>query len=187
MFDWVDLLETGRKAAGVDASLGSDGELFDAARSLEALRCAVDAAEGHVLAELDRRKSSVVEFGLTTGPWLAHDTQIPPCVARRRVKVAVRLSSLLSEVDAALTAGEISWDHARVIAEAANGRMGDIVASVQGQLLDLAVGGDVVDVAPADRFVASGEHAAAVTDRYRPALRRVSEPDLAAHVLEWAE
>ncbi len=53
MFDSTELAEQCRKAAGADVGLAGDDELCDAIRELAVARSALDAAEGHVLAELD--------------------------------------------------------------------------------------------------------------------------------------
>jgi hypothetical protein len=51
----VPLVEQGRKAAGVDVSLLSPDELVAGVLGLEEARRLLDAAEGHLLAELDKR------------------------------------------------------------------------------------------------------------------------------------
>ena len=139
VFDWDELTELTRKAAGVDARLGVDGELFTAVVALEQARRFVDAAEAHVLAEIDTRGAAEVEFGLVTSTWLAREAALPAAVAKARVRVAKQLRSHLGSVDERLSAGEISWEHARVIAGAAsNSRVTDDIVELQDELMDRA-------------------------------------------------
>ena len=140
MFDDATTEEPCPPGVRFDAAAVSDGELLAAAVALEAQRTAMDALEVAVLAELDRRGVCDREHGLTTGAWLARETRLPPGVARQRVKVATTLTVGLPEVAAALAAGQIGWDHARVLAGAAIPRLADTVAGLQRELLDLAAG-----------------------------------------------
>jgi hypothetical protein len=140
MFDHVALTEQGRKAAGVDASLLSDRELCEAALAFEEARRLVDAGEGHVLAELEKRSVCERDHGLSTGGWLAREAMLPSAVARTRVKVGVELSGRFSSVDEALIAGRISWEHARVIVAAANPRIVKKIADIQDHLVAAARG-----------------------------------------------
>ena len=55
MFDMLDLVGFCQKAAGVEVSFASDDELLAGVKALAAARAAFDAAELHVLGELDRR------------------------------------------------------------------------------------------------------------------------------------
>jgi hypothetical protein len=140
VFDMVALTEQGRKAAGTDASLLSDAELCDAALALEEQRRLTDAAQGHVLAELERRAVCERDHGLSTGGWLAREALLPSGVARARVKVGVALSDRFAQIDEALVEGRISWEHARVIERAANRRIADLLAQVQPELVAAAQG-----------------------------------------------
>ncbi len=138
MFDTVDLVERCGKLAGADAVLATDHELLAAAVDLEAARRRLDAAQAHVLAELHSRGTTLTEHGLPVGGWLAHSTGQSHATARRRVEVAVKLRRLLGAVDTALTDGRIGWDHARVIARAANPRNAASIAALQDDLIALA-------------------------------------------------
>jgi hypothetical protein len=133
-------VEQGRKAAGADVALLSDRELCEAALAFEEARRLVDAGEGHVLAELERRSVCERDHGLSTGGWLAREAMLPSAVARTRVKVGVELSGRFAGVDEALIAGRISWDHARVIVAAANPRIVKRIADIQDHLLAAAEG-----------------------------------------------
>jgi hypothetical protein len=140
MFDGVALVEQGRKAAGADASLLSRDELTAGVLALEEARRLVDAAEGHLLAELERQAVCEAEFGLSSGGWLAREAMLPSGVARTRVKVGVALSGRFAGVDQALVEGRVSWEHARVIVAAANPRIVDKIAAVQHELVAAAAG-----------------------------------------------
>jgi hypothetical protein len=60
--------------------------------------------------------------------------------ARARVQVARRLRDRFDMVDTALVDGRISWDHARVIDQAANPRVADEVAARQDEIIGWADG-----------------------------------------------
>lgn len=137
MFDAVELVGSAQKAAGWDVELASDDELLDAARALEQALRALDAATAHVAAALDGRGVTDVRFGHRTAQWLAAEFGLPRSDASRRVRVGRRLRAL-DQVDQALADGAISFEHARVLADAANPRMAHVVVGVQAQLLDLA-------------------------------------------------
>ena len=134
----VELAERSRKAAGFDPSFASDDELCQATVELEAARAAVEAAELHVLGELDARGTCEREFGLTTAAWLAERAHVARPGAVARVKVASKLRTSLPDVDAALSDGLISPDHARALADAANPRIADSVADHQVDLVAAA-------------------------------------------------
>jgi hypothetical protein len=140
MFDVVGLLETSGKAAGDDARLFADQELFDAAEGLERVRALLDAAEGHVLAELDARDATDVVFGMRTAPWLARQAKLPRPVARSRTRLATVLRTRLEQVDEALMDGRISVDHAVLADAAANPRVGKDIVDLQGELVAQAEG-----------------------------------------------
>ena len=135
MFEATELEEQTRKAAGADVALASDDELVAAVKSLEASRAMLEAAEAHVLGELDVRDVCGREFGSTLVNWLAHETKGDRGAIAARVKVAAALRWPLSEVDAALSDGRISFEHARVLVRAGNERVIDELADVQGEWL----------------------------------------------------
>jgi hypothetical protein len=93
---------------------------------------------GPCLAELHTRGVTDRDHGLRTGPWLARETHLPIPAASARVKAAVVLSTWFPHVLAALAAGRISWDHATVIARAANPRIAAQLAEHQTALIDAA-------------------------------------------------
>jgi hypothetical protein len=128
------------EAATADPAAAVDDDLLAAAVGLEAARCRLDAAQAHVLAELERRGTTARELGLHTGPWLAREAHLPVGAARERVRVAVKLATVLPGTDAALTDGRISWDHATVLARAANPRIAEDVAAIEDELVDAAAG-----------------------------------------------
>jgi hypothetical protein len=132
MFDSVDLVRQCQKAAGAEVSFASDDELLATTRHLAVARAAFDAAELHVLGELDRRGVCDREFGSTTATWVAHETHADPRTVKGRVQVAAKLHHPLSDVDDALVSGRIGFDHARVLATGANPRVAELVAAEQG-------------------------------------------------------
>lgn len=136
VFDAVDVEELNRKAAGADVGLATDAELCAAVRHLAVARAALDAAEAHVLAELDVRGVCDREFGSPTLWWVTTQTRASRSAVSGRLRLASALRRL-DVVDDALSDGSITVDHARVLADAAaNPRISDDVVDVQGELVD---------------------------------------------------
>ncbi len=105
---------------------------------LERARSAVDAAEAHALAELDRRRHTDIRLGATTSKWLAQHANLPAGVARARLSLANRLANDLTVVDEALVEGRIGVDHARVFAGAINERNLEAMSELIPDLVDAA-------------------------------------------------
>ncbi len=123
MFDTIELEELHRKAAGDDLALASDDELLAAATSMARARAAFDAAELHLLGELDARGVTDRDFGLKTASWVAHVTHGDRRVVACRLGVARKLRHCLGQVDHALSRGELSFEHVRAMSYAANPRI----------------------------------------------------------------
>ena len=132
---------TAAHAAGtLVAHVSADGLAVDVLSGvtlqLEATRRMLDAAEAHLLVELDDLKAVDRGLGLTTSRWLAREAGVPSGVARQRLAVARKLREELPEVDAAWTDGRIGFDHARVLAEAINDRNVALMRPMLGELID---------------------------------------------------
>jgi Domain of unknown function (DUF222) len=138
MFETMELADRCRKVAGTEVGFASDAELCAAAVELEAGLAALQAAQLHVLAELDAREVCDRQFGLPTASWLADRTHLPRAVASGRVRVATKLRRRLGRVDEALSDARITFDHARLLADAANPRVADRVADHQDQFIEHA-------------------------------------------------
>jgi len=126
--------------ASIPAGVLGDDELAAVTLGLEQARRFLDAAELACLGELDRRGTTEVRFGQRTVAWLAHEAKLPRSVAGARVRTArtVTGGGALAPVGDALARGEVGFDHARVLAGAANARNVDELAGVTGELCDLA-------------------------------------------------
>jgi hypothetical protein len=92
------------------------------------------------LAELDARKVTDIELGLSTRDWLAREAGLPSSVAGQQVRVARALRAPLDQVAEAMADGRLSWEQARVLAQACNPRISHKLAEIQGELIDLAQG-----------------------------------------------
>lgn len=112
----------------------TDDTLASASLALERARRSLDAAELACLGELDRRGTTQAQFGQRTAAWLANHAKLPRPVAAARVNTAKKLAGPLAPVGAALAEGAIGFDHARVIADAANPRIVDDIAAVTEEL-----------------------------------------------------
>ena len=124
--------------ASIPPAVLSDEALASATLALEQARRFLDAAELSWLAELDRRGTTDARFGQRTVAWLAHEAKLPRAVASARVGTAAKVASQLPEVGDALREGHIGFDHARVLADAANPRNVDGLAGVTAELCDAA-------------------------------------------------
>lgn len=128
-----------RTLAGTDAGELTSQDLRDLTTSIEQLRRCLDAADAHLLVQLDDRGITDLRSGLSTSKWLARTSALPMGVARRRLTVARRLAEL-PDVDAALSQGRIGYDHARVLTEVINERNLNAITPVLGDLIDAAPG-----------------------------------------------
>jgi hypothetical protein len=124
--------------ASVPASMLSDDALADAVVALESARRFLDGAALAWLGEVDRRGVTEVLFGQRSAAWLAHEAKLPRSVAAARVRTARKVTGALDGVGAALRDGVIGFDHARVLADAANARNVEELAGVTGELIDAA-------------------------------------------------
>ena len=124
--------------AATDVAGEDEQRLCDTVQALEVARRYLDAAEGHVLAELDARGVTDRSFGLRTPQWLAHVANLPSHVAKARVHTATKLRRALPDAERALAEGRIGFDHARVLADAANPRIEEPFAAAARDFCDAA-------------------------------------------------
>ena len=142
---WARLADVGLShLAHVDVEELDPSDLRDITLQLEHLRRFTDAAEAHLLAELDDRRVTDLLSGLTTSKWLAERARLPAGVARQRLVVAKKLAAMLPTVDEALSAGRLGFDHARVFADVVNDRnhaameplLDDLIAASAGTVFN---------------------------------------------------
>jgi hypothetical protein len=126
------------KAAVEDVSLLSNDELRALVLAVEGARASLDAVEGHALAELEARDGCDRDLGLSTVSWLCDRGRVPRRCAAARVRLANTLRRELDGVDVALGQGRIGFEHARVLADATNPRIAEVIAGVQDQLVAAA-------------------------------------------------
>jgi hypothetical protein len=138
MFGEVELGLVGRSIASADVVSATDDELCDATVALARLSSQVAAGLAHVLGELDARRVCDREHGLATHSWLAREAGVPQGVARSHLKTARVLRDALSDVDAAVTEGRLTFHHAKALADAVNPRVTDAVADLHPELIALA-------------------------------------------------
>jgi hypothetical protein len=116
----------------------TDEELMDAARSLERSRSLLDIFEGHVVAELEFRGSTLIDSGTRTSSFLADAGGRAKAECRQRVRQAVSLRSHFDVLDDAVAAGSISSAHAQAVVAASNPRILDQLKDLQPELIELA-------------------------------------------------
>ena len=136
--DLDPLLTALRSFAVWDSSASTEDELLRLAPQTEQLRRLLDSFSCHLLAELDSRGSTDSEDGMRTGPWLAHLAKLPIGPTKARVRVATKLRATLPQADTALAEGLISYEHAKVLAEACNPRIAESFAAVVPDLIQAA-------------------------------------------------
>ena len=140
MFDWRGYEEHTAKVAALDPTVGSDSDLCDAAVAIERARVLLDAAQGSVLAELDRRGVTDRDHGLHVNTWLSRAAGISRPTATARLRVGQALATDLPATREALGSGRVSWDHARVMADSINPRITEPFAEIEADLIALAEG-----------------------------------------------
>jgi hypothetical protein len=137
MFDMIEFREQAAKLADVDPSLVSDDELLTEVIDIEAVRSLLDVAESHRLAELEQRGVCDARFGHTTKAWLANTAGISHRVAGSRLRTARRLHHLPA-MDAAVTAGEVSFEHLSSLVASAGPRVLPRLEAVDDDVTALA-------------------------------------------------
>ncbi len=115
----------GEWATGLDTTTAGDDELMAAALLIERARRTLDAASARVLGELDARGATDLTEGLRTPRWLAHHAGLSAASAAARVKVGRALRRTLAGVAPLFDRGELSFDHAKALADACNPRIAD--------------------------------------------------------------
>ena len=180
----AELSAAARRVLDVDPDGLDDGVLVELAGELERAQRHLDAARCRLLGVLEARGATLEVSGHATGGWLGAEHGLSRVEAGRRVRVATRLRRDLPEVAAALAAGEITFEHARVIADLVNPRVRDLVVVLQPQLLALAEG------VRFERWAAQVRDLVAIADEdggHRPEsggsrLRMVDGPDGVLHL-----
>jgi len=137
--DFGELGVLARKAAGLGVRGLAEDDLLSMVEQVETAHRALDAAMAHALGELEARGTTDRRFGHHTKGWLGTTHGLHRTECARRMRVASVLRSLPA-VDAALSDGRITTDHARVIADAMNPRVVDLVIEIAELLVDMAQG-----------------------------------------------
>jgi len=119
--------------ASRDLSGLSDQERLAAVRTMWATAAMNESILGQLLAGLEADGVCDRDFGMGTAAWAAHETHGDRRVAATRVNVAMKLRGPLAETGAALARGDIGFEHARALADAANPRIVDLIAAEQGE------------------------------------------------------
>ena len=125
-------------AARFDLSEVDGSELRSVLASVVQMRRHLDAVEAHALAAVHSGDVTDRAEGLATTAWLSREAGVSLRAARQRLSVALQLQRWLPDVDAALAEGGVSWEHARVLAEATNDRNAEAMAQASGLFIELA-------------------------------------------------
>ncbi len=174
----LDPLGTVHQAVDALVETVADGGVRDLSHDeLTALTAAVrreqarlDAVLMEAAGEVDARGSYALDGALTAGAWLRMTARLTPGEASATVRTArVLRSGALPQVRAALGAGEVSGEHARVIARAVTDAPAGAVALIEPEALHAARTADVRATAAVMRAFA---HALDPDTADRAALRR---------------
>lgn len=138
MFDTAPLIEMSRAAAGVDVRGEPDDALLEAAVALQQTINLAQAAQAHVLAELDARGVCDRDHGLQTTSWVTRETGCARGPVRSRMIVGRSLRNHFDQVDDAIVDGRLGFDHAKTLCDSANPRVVDLLAGAQDQIIALA-------------------------------------------------
>ena len=138
MFDSVVLTDMGRRLAGVDTRCCDDTELLDAAVGLSRLISSAQAAQAHVLAELDVRGTTDRDHGMKTTSWVARESGAARAPLTARLRVGRSLRHHFDRIDDALCDGRLGFDHAKALCDADNPRITDVLAAAQDEIIALA-------------------------------------------------
>ncbi len=125
-----------RDATGLPLFGLGDAELRDLCRDVTSVASTLAAIEGILLAQAETRDVAAEVGATSTANWLAHEKKLTRKDAHRRVKLARDLETFAATT-AALAAGEVMVEQARVICEAV-ARLDEIPEDlVAGRDLDL--------------------------------------------------
>jgi hypothetical protein len=140
----LELLDTLHQAVDGLLETVADGGVRDLSHEeLTELTAAVRREQAR-LGEVDARGGYVHDGALTAGAWLRMTARLTPGDATARVRTArVLRSGVLPQVRAALGAGEISGEHARVIARGVSDAPAGAVALIEPEALHAARTADV--------------------------------------------
>ena len=130
----------------------------------------LDAVLMEAVGEVDARGSYTLDGALTAGAWLRMTARLTPGAASATVRTArVLRSGVVPQVRAALASGEVSGEHAKVIARAVTDAPAGAVALIEPEVLHAARTADVRATAAVIRAVA---HALDPDSADQAALRR---------------
>lgn len=101
------------------------------------LRSRLDAVELHGLQRLDADETTITYTGRATRSWLVEEQFVNPGESHKRLRLS-RALVFYPNVDAALSAGRFSAEHARVIVTGLASVPGEFVEIVERALLELA-------------------------------------------------
>jgi hypothetical protein len=113
----------------------------------------LDAEIARRLVGFDRRGGAAADGAASTAAWLRHRARLAPGAARSRVLLARRLADDLPVTAAALAGGEVTYQHAEVIARATADLDVDTVRAGEAILLAAARETDPLALAHAGRHL----------------------------------
>jgi hypothetical protein len=146
------------------------------------LRNRLDAIELHGLQRLDADETTITEAGRASRSWLIEEAQLNPGEASKRLRLARALVGY-PRVDAGLSAGRFSAEHARVTVAALAGVPAEFLDIVETALLQMAAHLTPHDLGAQVQtlLVACGVETSADT----AAQKRLAKRGLCRHITWW--
>src|SRR4051794_12034623 len=120
MFDAEEILQLGKELATLSPAALSEDGLLELAVTLERFSSNLNVARAHVYAELDATGTCFDRHGLKPAGWIAREANSSSAGVRHALKVGRALRNALRDVDDAVIAGDVSFDHAAAIVAAGN-------------------------------------------------------------------
>lgn len=115
-----------------------DQQLMSMGTELMTLRSMVDGLQLKIAAELDFRAACVEHTGLKTTGWFALNGNMSRTEAKHRVQTATKLKRVMPNFLDAVSHGRLSFEHAKIIAQATNPRIEDEMAQASDFFINAA-------------------------------------------------
>ena len=139
-FDTSTVEEVLRDLAHSDARRCSEDERLAAVVAMERIGSLVEVVKAHLLADLDADVVTDARFGQRTATWVAAQTGAARGRIAGTLRVGRALRSHFDEIDAAVSDGTLTFDHAKTLVDTSNPRTREALAAAQSEIISLAEG-----------------------------------------------
>lgn len=115
-----------------------DQQLMSMGTELLTLRSMVDGLQLKIAAELEFRAACVEHTGLKTTGWFARHGNMSRTEAKHRVQTATKLKRIMPNFIDAVSDGRLSFEHAKIMAQATNSRIEEEMAQASDFFINAA-------------------------------------------------